>query len=323
MKKTVLIASILLLLAIGLVSFSSKKYSGVVSQNGDLSVQGVHLVNKNGDPVQFKGMSLFWSQWESEFYNRSVVKFVAREWKSGIIRAAMGVGKGGYLDEPSLEQGKIETIIKAAIKNDIYVIIDWHSHHAEDHPEEAKKFFGKMAKKYGKYPNVLYEIYNEPLCDWPTIKTYAQEVIKEIRKYDPDNVIIVGTPQWSQLVDQAAENPIEGKNICYTLHFYSATHKQELRDIAQKAIDLGACLFVTEFGTCTASGNGKLDFAETDIWMDFMDKNHISWCNWSLCDKKESASALLPDANTWGNWLDHQLTESGKYIRDKIKGEEN
>ncbi len=47
-------------------------------------------------------------------------------------------------------------------------------------------------------------------------------VIPVIRENDKDAVIIVGTPTWSQDVDQAAASPISGyKNIMYAFHFYA------------------------------------------------------------------------------------------------------
>ena len=229
-KKSILLALSSLLIAFFLFSYTQKR-EGFVSKHGKLRIDGVHLVDKDGKPFQMKGMSLFWSQWMGQYWTNGVVKTVSRQWNSSIVRAALGADESdGYITNPVDEMAKLETIIRSAIKQDIYVVIDWHSHHAEDHLPEAIKFFGDMAKKYGHHPNVLYEIYNEPLCEWSVIKNYAEEVIKEIRKYDPDNIIIVGTPQWSQLATHAANDRIDGKNICYTLHFYAATHKQDLRD---------------------------------------------------------------------------------------------
>lgn len=40
-----------------------------------------------------------------------------------------------------------------------------------------------MAQKYGKYPHIIYEIYNEPMEDsWESVKEYAADIISEIRK---------------------------------------------------------------------------------------------------------------------------------------------
>lgn len=295
----------------------------IVEKHGQLHIEGIHVVDESGEPVQLRGMSFFWSQWMGKYYNRSTVKWFVKDWKCTVLRAAMGIEKGGYLENPKIEQAKVEALVKACIKEGIYVIIDFHSHEAHDHPEEAKAFFAEMAQKYGEYPNVIYEIYNEPLggpAAWnDNVKPYADQVIAEIRKYDPDNIIVVGTPQWSQLVDAATANPIEDKNTAYTLHFYASTHKKSLRDVAQVAIDRGFCLFVTEFGTCPASGNGPLNFEETKTWFEFLNKYQISWCNWSVADKKESASIIKPGASEFGGWRKDELTESGTFIRGQIR----
>lgn len=294
-----------------------------VEKHGQLRIDGIHMVDKEGAPVQLRGMSMFWSQWMGKYYNKSTVKWLKKDWKCTVVRPAMGIEKGGYLENPKIEKAKVEAVVKACIKEGLYVIIDFHSHEAHEHPEKAKEFFGEMAKKYGAYPNIIYEIYNEPLGGpkaWnDNIKPYADQVIAEIRKYDPDNIVVVGTPQWSQLVDAATANPIEDKNTAYTLHFYAATHKQSLRDVAQVAIDRGYCLFVTEFGTCPASGNGPLNLEETKTWFEFLDKYKISWCNWSVADKNESASVIVPGANEFGGWRQDELTESGTFIRGQIR----
>jgi endoglucanase len=321
MKKLKLIGLVAILPIAVLLWSATDKYEGPVSKHGQLSVKGNKLVDQNGEPTQLKGMSLFWSQWDgARFYNKRLVKYMAKGWKSGVIRAAMGVEhSGGYLSNPEVEKAKVISVIEGAIKNDIYVLVDYHSHAAQRSVKDSKKFFAEMAQKYGHTPNIIYEIYNEPLTTWDSISWYAEQVIDTIRKHDPDNIIVVGTPRWSQNVDHAAAKPLKGTNIAYTLHFYAATHKQDLRDLGQIALDKGLCLFVTEMGTVPASGNGPMDLEETEKWMKWMDDNKISWCNWSICDKDETASAVTKSALGTGNWIDTlHLTPSGRYIKQKI-----
>lgn len=292
-----------------------------VSRYGHLSVTGSYMTGQYKDTVQLRGMSLFWSQWMPQYYNTETINWLKNDWKCTVIRAAMGVDEdGGYEKNPATEEEKIYTVVDAAIEQGIYVIIDYHSHHAHKNPELAKTFFTAMAKKYGKYPNVLYEIYNEPLQDasWTNhIKPYADQIVAAIRAIDPDNIIIVGTRQWSQMVTEAAANPIKSNNIMYTLHFYAASHGQYLRDEAEKAINTGIALFVTEFGDCDYSGNGELAYEQTEEWFAFMDKYKLSWCNWSVSDKNETASILKPRAGL-SNWEDYMITPSGKYIRGEL-----
>jgi len=295
--------------------------STIVSKYGALSVKGNYIIGQYGDTVQLRGMSLFWSQWKGAFYNPKGIEWLRDDWKCTIIRAAMGVEEGGYLLNKAMEQEKVERVVKAAINLGIYVIIDYHSHHAHSNPKPAIQFFAKMAQKYGKYPNVLYEIYNEPLKDisWADdIKPYAEKVIKTIRQYDPDNIVLCGTRQWSQLVAEASLNPLSDSNTAYTLHFYAASHKAALREQAERALKNGIALFVSEFGTCEYTGDGKLDSISTKEWWRFLDKHKISWCNWAISDKEETASALYLGANWGGHWKDRQITPSGKLVQNEL-----
>lgn len=310
-------------LLIVLVLATSAKAETIVEMYGDLHIEGNFIKDKNNRPVQLTGMSYFWSQWAGKYWNEECVRFLVEDWGCTIVRAPMGVEKGGYLTNPELEIKRMETMIDAAIKNGVYILVDYHAHYAHREPEMAAKFFKHIAKKYGNTPNVIYEVFNEPLKDhdWTdTIKPYAEEMIKEIRKIDPDNIIVVGTPVWSQLVNKAADNPIlNQKNIAYTIHFYASTHKEDLRNIARYALGKGLCLMLTEFGTCEASGDGVLDYKEAELWFALADEYKISWCNWSVCNKFESASALNPSAKGTGGWSEDDISEPGKWIRAKIR----
>ena len=293
----------------------------VVDIHGLLQVEGNRIVNKNGDAVSLAGNSFFWSNdnWGGErYYTPEVVSWLQEDWNTTIVRAAMGVeDSGGYLDNKTANKERVQTIVDAAIDVGLYVIIDWHSHHAEDNTDEAVNFFQEMATLYGEYDNVIYEIYNEPLdISWSnTIKPYALSVISAIRAIDPDNLIVVGTPEWSQRVDLAAADPItEFSNIAYTLHFYTIYHHQWLRDRANAALENGIALLITEWGLI---GYSLVD-PEANEWMTWCFDNKMSHCNWAVNDKQEEWSILVPGASTTGGWSDDDLTDSGKLARSII-----
>jgi endoglucanase len=291
-----------------------------------LSVSGNKILAGN-KTASFAGNSLFWSNngWGGEkYYNASVVSWLKNDWGSTLIRAAMGVDAndtGSYYHDPVGNKNKVKAVVDAAIANDMYVIIDWHSHKAEQYQAQSIAFFQDMARTYGHKNHVIYEIYNEPLqVSWSgVIKPYAQAVINAIRAIDPDNLIIVGTPNWSQDVDAASRDKLSGNNIAYTLHFYAGTHGQYLRDKAQTALNNGIALFVTEWGSVNADGNGGVNYGETNAWVNFMKANNISHANWALNDKNEGASALVPGAGATGGWPGSQLTASGAFAKDIIR----
>ena len=294
-----------------------------VERYGQLRVSGNRIVDKNGAAVQLRGMSLYWSQWIGKYYNVNTIRWLRDDWKITVIRAAMGINGNtdGYLVNPTAERNKVIAAVDAAIQLGIYVIIDWHDHNAHNSRAQAQAFFSDMAARYGNTPNVIYETWNEPLnYSWADIiKPYHQAVISSIRARDPDNIIICGTRNWSQEVDEAASNPIAGGNIAYTLHYYANTHGQWLRDRAALALSKGVALFVTEYGTTDATGNGVVNATASREWWAFLDQNKIGHANWSVADISESSAALTANASVNGGWSTSQIKQSGNLVRDELR----
>ncbi|WP_240337093.1 glycoside hydrolase family 5 protein [Rufibacter psychrotolerans] len=291
-----------------------------VKEHGALHVEGTQLKDKTGQPLMLRGMSFGWHNFWPRFYTPETVSWLKKDWKINVIRAAMGIEpKDGYKEKPDWSKEKIKAVVDGAIKEDLYVIIDWHSHNIN--LPEAKAFFTEMAQTYGQQPHVIYEIFNEPDEEsWAEVKAYSEELIKTIRAIDPDNLILVGTPHWDQDVHLAADDPIKGeKNLMYTLHFYAATHKQELRKRGDYALRKGLPLFISESAGMEATGDGPLNEAEWQKWIDWAEKNKISWVTWSVSDKDETCSVLLPTASSTGNWKDSDLKPSGLKSRELIR----
>ena len=320
MKRTILA----IVVAMMTIASFAKKELTPVQQWGQLKVEGTQLCDQNGNAVTLRGASLGWHNLWPRFYNAKAVKWIANDWKATVIRAAMGIMiEDNYLENPSFALDCMEPVVKAAIKEGVYVIIDWHSHELKT--KDAVKFFGKMAKKYGKYPNVIYEIYNEPVEDtWESLKEYSKAVIDEIRLYDPDNIILVGCPHSDQDIHLVAESPLEGyTNLMYTVHFYAGTHKQYLRDRVDAAMQRGIPVFISECASMDASGDGKLDKDSWNEWVEFMEAKKISWVCWSVSDKNESCSMLLPRAKATGNWSKDLIKPWGRIVRETLREKNN
>lgn len=286
-----------------------------------LGVKGTALVNDLGDTVVLHGVSYGWHQFWPRFYNDSTVEYFAKDWGAQVLRASMGVDLDSacYVHRPDFGIDCVTRVADAAIRNNVYVIIDWHSHNLR--LEEAKEFFTRMATRYKGVPNVIYEIFNEPVEDsWEALKAYSEEVIKTIRAIEPQAVILVGCPHWDQDIHLPADNPITGyDNLMYTLHFYAATHGQWLRDRGDYALSKGLPIFVSECAGMEASGDGPLDLEEWNRWLEWMTGNSISWVCWSVSDKDETCSMLLPSAASTGYWADDDMKEWGRIVRDCLK----
>ncbi len=292
---------------------------GGVSENGWLEVRGTQLCNEAGRPVVLRGMSSHGLQWYGQFASEGAIAATGA-YGANVFRAAMYTAEGGWLSQREAMEARVAAAVDGAVRNDMYVIIDWHilsDGNPMAHVDEAADFFARMAERYRDVPNVIYEICNEPNgnVSWSgDVKPYAERVVSAIRAKSPRAVVLIGSPTWSQDVHLAAADPVEGTNLMYTLHFYAGTHGKALRDRVDGALAKGLPIFVSEWGTSRADGSGGVFLEEARVWLDFLDARGISWCNWSLCDKNETSAALRPGAPAGGPWTDAHLTQSGKFV---------
>lgn len=319
----------------------------LVEHNGIMT-----LSDQAGNPIQLRGMSTHGLQWFPQIINDHAFAALSNDWGSNVIRLAMYVGENGYATNPSVKD-KVIAGIEFAIANDMYVIVDWHVHAPGDPNAEiyagASDFFADIAELYPNNPHLIYELANEPSSNepgvtndaagWAAVKSYAEPIIQMLRDKGNNNVVIVGSPNWSQRPDLAAENPINDSNTMYTIHFYTGTHlpstgerdSTNVMSNAEYALANGVALFATEWGTSEASGNNGPFLNEADTWLAFLNANHISWTNWSLTNKKETSAAFTPfelgkteatdlDPGEDQLWEPQELSVSGEYLRARIKG---
>ena len=301
-----------------------------VALHGQLKVVGTKMQDQSGNAVQLKGISSYWLNWEGHPDAESKVglQSMRDNWDISILRAAMGTDvSGGYLDGgQAAMQTKIDTIVTNALALGVYVIVDWHSGDAQNYQSQAITFFTGLATKYGSCPNIIYEDFNEPVnVTWAQIKPYHQAVVNAIRVIDPDNLIVMGTPTYSQDVDLAAASPVTGTNLLYTLHWYSCSHTQWLRDKGTTAISKGLALYVTEFGATNADGgtDGKVCQTEANNWFTWMATNGIGGTAWKLARGSDSSNILSSSAPSGGPWTDSDLSQlptgHGQIIVDWIR----
>ncbi len=332
MRKVILFAVLLglLLIVCCVEAFAGSKQpqeTVAPSINGTLKVVNGHLVDQNDNVIQLQGVSTHGLSWYPEYVNDLCFEQL-RNWGSSVVRLALYPAEyNGYCTggDPSALRMLVKFGVDLATKNDMYVIIDWHVLSEGDptiYQAQAEAFFDEMSRSYRDYNNVIYEICNEPNgVSWDVIKSYAEDIISVIRKNDPEGIILVGTPNWSQGVDDALRDPITGyDNIMYTLHFYAATHKEDLRNKMTTAADSGLPVFVSEYGICDASGNGSVDLSSADAWLRAMNDCGISHVQWNLSNKAETTAIIKSSVSRTYNFEYDDLTESGKWLYDLLNG---
>ena len=310
--------------------FAQKATETPFAKHGKLHVDETQLVDKNNEPYQLYGMSTHGIAWFPTFINEKAFTTLRDSWNTNCVRLAMYTYEnGGYCNGGNKSNLKklIQNGVSYATNLGMYVIIDWHvlnDRNPLTYLDDAKDFFAEMSKKYAKQDNVIYEICNEPNdCSWTDITDYAKEIIPIIRKNKKDAIILVGTPTWSQDVDEATYEPLAFDNIMYVVHFYAATHTYSLREKVENAIQYGTPVFISEFGMCTADGKGKNNFKQAQMWFDLIDKYKLSYFCWNLSNGRDTCCVLKPTAHKTSDWSDDDLSEAGAWIVNKFRSQTN
>ncbi|MEU9888524.1 cellulase family glycosylhydrolase [Sphaerisporangium sp. NPDC051011] len=301
-----------------------------VSINGQLRVCGTKLCNQYGKPIQLRGMSTHGLQWYYQCLNAASLDALARDWNADVLRISMYIQEDGYETNPRLFTDRVHNLIEMATARGMYAIVDWHMLTPGDpnyNLSRAKTFFTEIAQRHNAKNNLLYEIANEPNdVAWSRVKSYAEELIPVIRAQDPDTPILVGTRAWSSLgvSDGATEtevinNPVNATNIMYTFHFYAASHGTEYLNALSRAADR-IPMFVSEFGTQTASGDGSNNFTRAQQYLDLMAQKKISWTNWNYSDDSRSGAVFTGGTCPNGSFTGTaRLKPAGVWVRDRIR----
>ena len=294
---------------------------------GRLQVSGTKLTDESGNIIQLRGVSTHGISWFPDYVNYDAFATLRDDWGANVVRIAMYPEEyNGYLsggDKAALKQ-IIDNGVNYATDLGMYVIIDWHvlNYAPSRHTQEACDFFAEMASKYSGHDNVIYEICNEPVgADWNSnIKPYAETVIGTIRQFDDHSLILVGTNTWSQDVDSVVGNTLDDGNVMYVAHFYAGTHKENIRNKISTALNAGVPVFISECSICDASGNGGIDYASANEWLEFMNSNQLSFIAWSLSNKAETSALISSGCSAKSGWSDGDLSETGRWFKSAISG---
>lgn len=317
------------LLSIFLVCISLSLFSQTpVERNGRVYIKGTKMYNAKGEPTQLKGLASHGLQWYDNCYTKESLKAIRDDWKADMFRITVYVNEDGYNTDTAKYIKRIDQIISWCEELGLYYMVDWHVLSPGDPLDKtysgSMAFFSYMAKKHGKSPNIIFELCNEPNPnvdrggpDWNRIKSYAEPIIAEIRKYS-QNICVVGTPQWSQMPSDVVGHEIKAENVMYSFHFYAASHsnlKINLTSVYNKIP-----MFITEWGIGSAQElENVVDTVEAYDWLSMFKRNKVTWSYWSYSDKGNTASLLEANACAEKAWT--KTNQAGAFMRNYLVGE--
>lgn len=302
-----------------------------VARNGQLRVIGTKLCNQFGNPIQLRGMSTHGIQWYGwgSCLTAASLDALAYDWGADVLRISLYVQEGGYETDPTGFTNQVSRLIEEATARGMYALVDWHQLTPGDpnyNLSRAKTFFSAIANAHKNKNNIIYDICNEPNTNttWSMIKNYADQMIPFIRAIDNDAVILVGTHGWSTFglsgdgsLQDVLNNPLTHANVMYTFHFYAKSHGTAYLNQLNNASDR-LPVFVTEFGTQEASGDGANDFNMSQQYIDLMARKKISWTNWNYSDDFRSGAVWITGTCSNGPWTTARLKPAGAWIRERM-----
>ncbi|MDO4961125.1 MAG: cellulase family glycosylhydrolase, partial [Eubacteriales bacterium] len=294
--------------------------------NGALTVDTStgKIVNKNGEVFVIRGVSTVNLGWRPEYINYDAFKELRDKWNVNTIRIVMPVEDNRGYVYPKYREQLLQYMIDGieyATELGMYAIVDWHvllDGNPLSYNMEASSFITYIADHYGDRDNVIFEICNEPNGEdgtWASVKSYADRVISFIRQFSPRSLILVGTPNFCQDLDEVMADPITFySNIAYTYHFYTITHREDMLETLEKAIKSRFPMVVSEFGLAGHTHSGTIDIAMGNRWMTLLEMYDIGRVYYNLSNENDSCALLVPSCSKMSDWSMEDLTQQGKWL---------
>jgi hypothetical protein len=297
-----------LLVAVVAATALMVKTTGTVME--PISVEGNRFVRPTGETHIFKGLALADPTVlkRSAMWNRKHFAQAA-EWNANIVRIPVSpskwraLGKEDYLK--LLDQG-----VRWARKNDLYVVIDWHSiGNLKDEKfqrpggattyEETLDFWRTISAHYsGNNTVAIYEIFNEPTdffgklgeLPWDDWRNMTKTIVEEIRKHDTETIPAIAGLKWGYDLTEAREKPFDIEGIAYSIHPYPMKSKEPWEENWEETWGFIADTYpmiALEFGYMKEDDKGAhipcittddTRFGERII--NYFSKKGISWTAW-------------------------------------------
>lgn len=307
MKKFLIVLSVIVVIIIGtaVLAISSgnlilpiEKTEVFIAESYEnyptkISVSGNKLTDENGNEIVLKGLmapdpqKVFNDGSFNEAYYDGVFSF-----GGNVIRVPVHPDR--YVTDEYYMWRYLGKIVKWAGERGQYVIIDWHyignpvTGDGKEMPdiqqepmELTKQFWAQTAAYFKDAPNVIFEIYNEPaFIKSESWEGAAKEIISVIRKSGGNQLIIIGSPDYSFDLSWIKNSTIGDSNAAYSVHVFP---NKRLWEKKMSEVKNDVPLIVTEWGyigsDCITKQSylkgGRESFGEP--FVNYLTDNKIGW----------------------------------------------
>jgi endoglucanase len=271
-----------------------------------LHVEGNEIKNEQGDTVVLRGISTV-DLGTTDGYPGEAIGMIDRltdkidpqgdspGWYTSVIRLAIYPAdspdtKSPFTYSPSnhlFYDLLLRPVVDRCRQRGVYAIIDWHYiGDTNAHQDTTNQFWADMAARFASDSHVLFELFNEPVNrtgGWTSVRADMQAWYDTVRASAPDNLVLVGTPEWCQKVGDTADTPITGTNVAYVSHVYPMHFGWSyVLDGIRKA-KAASPVFMTEWGFQSDSTSNIVKGTITSYgtpFKQFVEELGLSWTAW-------------------------------------------
>ena len=304
--------------------------------NGKLVKSGAKILNSAGVEFMLQGIGTHSLTEYNPLYSYDSVKTL-KYYGINLIRVSVYLSNfypeksnhrlcKGWLEYSDEIKPIIEKLIDNATRNNMYVLLDWHSYHSIDggdvtqYTSQQEAFFEYYASKYASYNNVLYELHNEPYRNTATeLLPSIISCASIIRGYNQDAIIVCGHGSDGVAEANRVWNTLNNLDIFISPHLY--TGEQNTNSISE-FISNNLPIFVSEWGNSSLSGDDIPNYSMAYNMFNLMFQNKVSNALWKWTYQNMDTAVLtynesaIKYAYPYGGYVDGLLSSNGKFYFD-------
>jgi len=233
-----------------------------------------------------------------------------------------------YIDSRTAD---IDFMIDWAEKNRIYIYlmpVESEEKNLTSQLIRIPSDMGKLAERYRNRKNVLFGLWAEPNMRWEQWYPLANGIAKEIKKSNPDAVILFSGAEFARIFDSSEQFPYS--NVIYNFHEYRTEDIKGLSSALAEKVTFDWTQFseqypvlIGEFGGVWGTGFGEPeDLLFIQKILDEANSNNISYTAYTMDDYPD-ASVNKRWAGMGGleliNWETLEPTKKGQLIKDDLR----